>query len=576
MKKILVIGLALMLFSSFVFADNIVPAKPRSTPIELPGVVAPSAGRLEFCELYHFNTASSWWTYVGWYWAGEIMKNYFDPADCHSYMPPNPYPFMIDSVWIPIYFTPMLMAGTYTFAVDIECADLTDPACPYPGEEVYLNTFQVDYDGLGNYLYQGMIPVNVCMDQPFFLSLQFISSPEPNMFPGLVFDSCASAVENCIQWYNYPAPWREWHQTYLWQIGLGNWVKVLYGDANEACVPEVCPGSCIHNNPGDLCIDPILPFGTCWSNTYNLCDYCNDYDLSPCTGYPSNASDMVFKIHFDNVPSPSTLYASVDPTGNWDIALTLTRICGDFSASSCIAGEDENGAGVAEYIYQPNLLAGDYYVTVSGNGTNCGPFFIVLCSNNDLPVELVSFTGVAGNREVKLTWTTASETNNDHFYIIRSTDGRSFERVSSDISGTNSPNGSTYSYMDGNLVNGTTYFYKLVDVDINGYETVNTIMVSVTPTVTSVIVPDIYRLHQNYPNPFNPNTSISYDIREAGLVTLRVFDVLGREVVTLVNNSQTAGSYSVEFNASTLSSGIYFYQLKVNDFSDLKKMVVLK
>jgi hypothetical protein len=71
-------------------------------------------------------------------------------------------------------------------------------------------------------------------------------------------------------------------------------------------------------------------------------------------------------------------------------------------------------------------------------------------------------------------------------------------------------------------------------------------------------------------------TSISYDIREAGHVSLTVFDVLGREIVTLVNDNQAAGSYSVEFNASTLSSGIYFYQLKVNDFSDLKKMVVLK
>ena len=573
MKKILVIGLALMLFSSLVLAGNDVPAKPRGVPVELPGAnFVPSAGRMEFCELSHFNPASGWFTYVGWFWAGEIMKNYFDPIDCPNYFPPDPYPFMIDSVWIPLYFTPTLMPGLYTFAVDIECADFTNPACPYPGDEVYLNTFQVFYDGTGNYLHEAMLPVNVCMDQPFFLSLHFIDSPELNMFPGLVFDT--SAVEDCIQWYNYPAPWREWHQTYLWQIGLGNWVKVLYGDANEPCVPEVCPSACIHNNPGDWCDDPILPFGTCWTNTYDLCDYCNDYDLSPCTGYPSNAEDMVFKVHFTG--PDNNLYASVDPLGNWDVALAITSTCDDFSASSCIAGEDDNGAGVAEYIYLPNQPAGDYFITVSGNGTNCGSFFIVLCSNHELPVELVSFTGVAGNREVKLTWTTASESDNSHFYLIRGTDGRNFERVSSDISGTNSLTGSTYNYLDGNLVNGTTYFYKLVDVDINGYETVNDIMVTVTPSVNANIVPDAYRLHQNYPNPFNPNTSISYDIQEAGHVSLTVFDVLGREVVTLVNENQTSGSYSVEFNAAKLSSGIYFYQLKVNDFTDLKKMVVLK
>jgi hypothetical protein len=572
MKKILVIVLALMLFSSLVLAGNDVPAKPRGTPIELPGAnIVPSAGRLQFCELSHFNPASGWFTYVGWFWAGEIVKNYFDPTDCPNYFPPSPYPFMIDSVWIPIYFTPYLMPGLYTFAVDIECADFTDPDCPYPGEEVYYNTFQVYYDGQGNFLYQGMQPVGVCMDQPFFLSLQFVESPEPNMFPGLVFDT--SAVANCIQWYNYPTPWQEWHQTYLWQIGLGNWVKVLYGDANEQCVPEECPGACIHNNPGDWCADPILPYGTCWTNTYDLCDYCNDYDLSPCTHYPSNAADMVFKIHFNQ--DDNHLYASVDPLSDWDISLAITSTCGDFSGS-CLAGEDDNGPGVAEYIYLPSIPAGDYYVTVSGYGTNCGSYFIVLCSNHELPVELVSFTGEAGDQKVILTWTTASENNNDHFYLIRGTDGRNFERVGNDISGTNSPTGSTYHYVDGNLVNGTNYFYKLVDVDINGYETVNNILVSATPYATPVIIPDIYCLHQNYPNPFNPNTNISYDIKENGHVSLKVFDILGREVMTLVNTNQAAGSYSVEFNAASLSSGIYFYQLKVNDFSDLKKMVVLK
>jgi hypothetical protein len=193
-----------------------------------------------------------------------------------------------------------------------------------------------------------------------------------------------------------------------------------------------------------------------------------------------------------------------------------------------------------------------------------------------LPVELVSFEGFAGNREAKLMWTTASETDNDHFYLLRSTDNLNFNRATNNIPATNSPTGSSYSYVDGNLVNGTTYFYKLVDVDINGNENVNGIVVNVTPTVGSSFAPDTYALNQNYPNPFNPNTTIAYDIREAGHVTLTVFDILGREVASLVNGNQTAGSYSVEFNATTLSSGIYFYQLKVNDFSALKKMVVLK
>jgi hypothetical protein len=575
MKKILVIGLALMFLVSLVLADNNAPAKPRITPTEISGQISvPGGQRLVPCELSHFSSASSWWTYVGWYWQGEIMKNYFDPTDCPSYLPPNPYPFRIDSVWIPIYFNPTLMAGTYTFAVDVECADLTDPTCPYPGPEVCAHTFQVYYNGIGNYLFQDFIPISCCMDQPFFISLEFVDSPEPNMFPGIVYDTLASSMDYCVEYYNYPAAWREWHQTYLWQIGLGNWVMAMFGDANETCVPEPCPGQCIHNNPGDLCSDPILPSGTCWTNNYDLCDYCNDYDLSPCTGYVSNASDMVFKIHFTE--NRCHLYVGVDPSGNWDIALAVTTICGDFSAASCLAGEDENGAGVSEYIDLDNLPAGDYYVTVSGHGTNCGEFFIVICSNCQLPVELTSFAGTAGNREARLTWATASENDNDHFYLIRSTDNHNFVRVSGDIPGTNSATGGSYDYMDNNLVNNTTYYYKLVDVNINGSVNINGLIATVTPTANSVIVPDAYALHQNYPNPFNPNTTISYDIHEAGHVTLTVFDILGREVMTLVNQEQPAASYTLEFNASTLSSGIYFYQLKVNDFSDLKKMVVLK
>ncbi len=193
-----------------------------------------------------------------------------------------------------------------------------------------------------------------------------------------------------------------------------------------------------------------------------------------------------------------------------------------------------------------------------------------------LPVELVSFEGLAGNREVKLVWKTASETDNDHFYLLRSTDCQNYFRASDDIPATNSPTGSNYSYIDRNLVNGTTYNYKLVDVDINGIETINTIIVTVTPSLDASFAPDAYALHQNYPNPFNPTTTITYDVQEAGHVSLKVFDVLGREVATLAYGRQNAASYTVEFDANDIASGIYFYQLKINNFTDMKKMVVVK
>jgi len=89
-------------------------------------------------------------------------------------------------------------------------------------------------------------------------------------------------------------------------------------------------------------------------------------------------------------------------------------------------------------------------------------------------------------------------------------------------------------------------------------------------------LPDEYALLQNYPNPFNPVTTIEYRIPEWSLVTIKVYDVLGNEVATLVNGEKPLGNYEVEFNANSLASGIYFYQLKAGKFIETKKMVLMK
>ena len=96
----------------------------------------------------------------------------------------------------------------------------------------------------------------------------------------------------------------------------------------------------------------------------------------------------------------------------------------------------------------------------------------------------------------------------------------------------------------------------------------------ITPIGT--VTPVDYTLSQNYPNPFNPTTKINFAIPKSGMVTLKVYNVLGKEVATLVNQNMTAGTYNYEFNASNLSSGIYFYKLDVNGFSQVKKMSLVK
>lgn len=101
-----------------------------------------------------------------------------------------------------------------------------------------------------------------------------------------------------------------------------------------------------------------------------------------------------------------------------------------------------------------------------------------------------------------------------------------------------------------------------------------------TSTVVSVndaaLTPSEYNLYQNYPNPFNPETVIKYSVSKPGLVTLTIFDILGNEVKQLVNDFRSTGSFEVKFNSTGLASGVYFYRMVSGDFSNTKKMILLR
>ena len=85
-----------------------------------------------------------------------------------------------------------------------------------------------------------------------------------------------------------------------------------------------------------------------------------------------------------------------------------------------------------------------------------------------------------------------------------------------------------------------------------------------------------FRLQQNYPNPFNPSTNIQYAIGSRQFVSLKVYDILGREIATLVNEEKPAGNYELEFDGTALPSGVYFYQLKAGNFVETKKMILIR
>ncbi|HQI41006.1 MAG: hypothetical protein B6D44_14540 [Ignavibacteriales bacterium UTCHB2] len=221
---------------------------------------------------------------------------------------------------------------------------------------------------------------------------------------------------------------------------------------------------------------------------------------------------------------------------------------------------------------------------------NFGPKFPVTVIQSPVPVELVSFNLLVTDNDVTLTWATATETNNAGFEIERNKklDVRSEAWQSIGfIAGTGTiTKPHTYSYIDKNLSAGN-YQYRLKQIDLDG-----TFQYSKT-IEAEILSPNEFVLEQNYPNPFNPVTKIRYSIptppssspltkgrNEVGFVTLKVYDILGNEVATLVNEYKPAGTYEVEFQSSVnshqLASGVYYYQLKAGEYVQTKKMIYLK
>ncbi|QQS37761.1 MAG: T9SS type A sorting domain-containing protein [Ignavibacteriales bacterium] len=196
-----------------------------------------------------------------------------------------------------------------------------------------------------------------------------------------------------------------------------------------------------------------------------------------------------------------------------------------------------------------------------------------LTSIPPLPVELSSFTAQSYGNFIVLNWTTASELNNRGFYIERRTNEINNWESISFIDGKGTTAGSnSYTYTD--YVTGyNSYIYRLKQVDFDGsYEYSNEVYVN------GGVKPDKFDLTQNYPNPFNPSTRFSYSIPQNGFVTLKIYDILGKEIATLIEKDLEAGVYEVELDMSkySLTSGVYFYSLKAGNFTSTKKMLLTK
>ncbi len=213
------------------------------------------------------------------------------------------------------------------------------------------------------------------------------------------------------------------------------------------------------------------------------------------------------------------------------------------------------------------------FVSSTNNPNNWANLWEVQILGNDqsLPVELSLFTGSVNDNSVTLEWQTSTELNNKVFEIERKTDKSEFEVIGFVPGHGTTSEKNSYSFTDKELFTGN-YSYRLRQIDYSGkFEYSNILNFEVSN------VADSYQLYQNYPNPFNPNTKIEFNMKEKAFVTLTIYNILGERVKELVNNELPQGKHTLDFNAVDLPSGVYVYNLNVNDqYSEAKKMTLLR
>jgi hypothetical protein len=276
----------------------------------------------------------------------------------------------------------------------------------------------------------------------------------------------------------------------------------------------------------------------------------------------------------DNLLTLNTLYgigltlSTINPGATWSDhasfwtrnfgAICLIELDGDFNAYYHTVNDK------IQYFNMP------YYLRMSKAAI--GTVATLAELTDIVPVELLAFTASVINSKVQILWSTASELNNLGFEIERSiNDMNNFVTAGSVNGKGNSTEINYYSFWDNPQVSGANQiYYRLKQVDFDGTFSYSDVI------SVNFDVPAEFVLSQNYPNPFNPSTRISYFVSMESFVIIKVYYFLVREVNTLVNENLPIGSYDVVFDASNLPSGTYFCTMIAGNFSDTKKMIVLK
>ncbi|MBK7104013.1 MAG: T9SS type A sorting domain-containing protein [Ignavibacteriae bacterium] len=300
--------------------------------------------------------------------------------------------------------------------------------------------------------------------------------------------------------------------------------------------------------------------------TVNTINYSDIYLSFDC--YSSSTGPRDFKIQF-----------STNAIDFYDITNNVFRSPLSFSSTPMfnfsLPNECNNTSNLNLKILCTSNVQADGDGDISSQGTfRIDNISVISELNEPLPVELTTFSASVVDKNVKLNWETATEVNNYGFDIERKSEFGNWNKVGFVQGSGNSNSTKFYNYIDQTINISQKYFYRLKQIDIDGNFEYSDEVVIIFGT------PQNFELEQNYPNPFNPITKIKYSIPDNSnlqqKVVLKIYNVLGQVVKTLVNENKHPGIYEIEFNGNDLMSGIYFYKLEVGNFIQMRKMVLTK
>ncbi len=305
------------------------------------------------------------------------------------------------------------------------------------------------------------------------------------------------------------------------------------------------------------------------------------------TGDNSNASLTSLTANISGTRSGITnlkLWSSTDETFDSGADQLLSTASDGGAVTFTTFSSTLSSSGI--YYFITADLAADASGQVTGSITDGSSFTflngnLITTVNNDqlsqsssvLPVELISFESHVEKNCVSLSWATATEVHNFGFEVerasVETTPGQdAWQKIGFVPGAGNSNSNKRYIHMDKAAVPGTNY-YRLKQIDNDG-------KFRYSPVAKARVTVQEFSLGQNYPNPCNPEATISYLIPEDCHVSLKLYDITGREVIHMVNEFKTEGLYTVKFNGSTLSSGVYIYKLLAGRFSTVRKLSLLK